>query len=161
MKKVIIAFVFFIVSSANLMAQNNKYEFNGVLTSSEIQIIKKRFNWDTEKTLVVNFRQPLDYCHYNQYINVKLSTWFEDYFSEMKLSDSRIVYVYSEAKLARKRIDNKDYFADENNFLFNKFFNKRKSCYAILIIRSNGEYQQKNGEYSPKDILRMIQNMLN
>ncbi len=154
MKKLILLIL--VLSFFELFAQNDKYDLGGKLTKAELIFIKKRFNWIEENYLIINYRQPKTYCHYNQYRKVNSSMWFENYFSELKLQNTRVVYSYFESKLARKKIDNKDYFEDQNKYLFNRFFNKIKSCYAVLVINKNGEFQHMNGEYYKEDILRLI-----
>lgn len=54
----------------------------------------------------------------------------------------------------------KKHFEDKNHYLLDNFFSKDKSCYGIMIINEQGEYQQKNGEYFQSDIVSFVNKLL-
>ncbi|GLB53007.1 hypothetical protein NBRC110019_20470 [Neptunitalea chrysea] len=62
---------------------------------------------------------------------------------------------YNGEKIKRK-MDNILYFDDVDDFLYNNFFNRKKSCHAVMVVNSSGEYLQYNGEYSENQLNSFI-----
>ena len=134
-----------------LSSQNKK------LSKEQLEFFKENYDWSSEKFFIINYRQPKLSCHYDNYKNMyKSRSEWKKYYSKITLENTLNIFVYSDKKRAEKIIDSKKHFSDKNYFLYLNFFSKEKTCYAVLIANSKGEYQQKNGEYSQKDIIKMI-----
>lgn len=150
-RKVIITFLFLFT-----VYMVNSQDYSGKLNVTQLNVIEGLFSWEKEELIIINYRQPIRYCHYDQYISVGSTKWFDDFYSELNLKNTHNVFVYYESKRSEGIIDGKKHFFDLNKYLFNNFFNKGKSCYGLLIVNKNGIYQQKIGEYSKKYIKKYI-----
>jgi hypothetical protein len=141
----------------------NKLEnayLNEKLTETELKFVTENYNWNSKEFIIVNFRMPKSNCHYNNYANLKKSTeWWTKYYSKINLDNVHNIFVYSDNKKAKKIIDSKKHFADSNSFFLNKFFNQDKTCYGILVIKKNGEFQKKSGEYTEENVIELINNL--
>jgi hypothetical protein len=131
------------------------------LSEKQLEIISEAYQWNSEDIIIVNFRQPQSSCHYDNYQDLKKSSeWFTEYYSNIELVNVRNIFVYSDSNKATEIIDSKTHFPDTNNFFLENFFAKKKTCYGILVINKNGEFQKKSGEYTQEEIVELV-NMLN
>jgi len=130
------------------------------ITETELKFVKENYKWNSEEFIIINFRQPKSSCHYDNYKNLKKSSeWWIKYYLEMELINVRNIFVYSDKEKAKKIIDRKNHFDDMNSLFLNKFFSKDKTCYGILIINKNGDFQKKAGEYTHENIMELINNL--
>jgi hypothetical protein len=137
----------------------NGEKINEKLTDTQLNFLIKSYSWGTEDLLIVNFNQPKSRCHYDNYVNLKKSiNWWNRFYSKIELQSAKNIFVYADNLRAAKVIDSKTYFADKN-FFFKNFFSDNTTCYGLLIIKKNGEYQKKSGEYTQEHIVELINNL--
>ncbi|WP_033957807.1 hypothetical protein [Psychroserpens jangbogonensis] len=135
--------------------ENNSH--NEKLSEAQLKLVKENYAWSSEEFIIVNFRQPINSCHYDNYSNLKNSLkWWTDFYSKIKLNNVRNVFVYAEEKRAKKIIDSKSHYSDINSFFLNNFFVNDKTCYGILVIDNDGNYIKKAGEYNQEDVIELI-----
>lgn len=155
MKKTILL----LLISVGLLSFNKseKNTDNEKLTEAQLNFIKENYNWKSEEILIVNFKQPRRRCFYNNYQNLeKSSKWWDDYYSKMELSNVRNIFVFSNKFNARKIIDSKNNFPDIKKLFLKEFFSNDKTCMAVLVINTKGEFRKKSGEYLQKDVEELI-----
>ncbi|WP_445458327.1 hypothetical protein [Flavobacterium sp. HNIBRBA15423] len=128
------------------------------ITIDKVSVIKKIYNWNEEQFLIINFNQPRKNCHYNNYLNVKESKdWLlKNVYNIESINKNRIIHVYSDRNLAKKVIDNLEFYEDFDNFFTNNFSSKG-DCYALIIINQRGEIASKLGEYYREDLINLIE----
>lgn len=150
--KLLIFFNFFIIIS--LFSQE---QLNQKFSIEELNFIKKSYNWDNEKFIIINYTQPMESCHYNNYQNFNQSKkWWKKFYSNMKLVDVKNIFVYSDLRRFKKNMDFQSNFHEKDKFFFNKIFNKYKTCFGVLVISNDGNYQYKAGEYLQEDIVELL-----
>lgn len=130
-----------------------RFDFVGELTTQQLEFLKTTYHWDAQDVLIVNYRQPLSDCHYdNSWIDREGKKWEEDFYKDIDLSRTlRLTVLYNGEKVPRK-LDNITYFDDKDDFLYDTFFNRKKTCHGVIVINKNGDYMQYNGEYSPEQV---------
>ena len=133
--------------------------YNGNLTEQQFAYIKNTYPWQKDEFILINFRQPLSSCHYDQYNNIDSSTGFDEFYKQLKLEKISNIFVYSDTYRARKKIDDERHFGDKSDFFLNNFFSVDKSCYGIMVINEEGKYYLKIGEYIQKDIIEFVNNL--
>jgi hypothetical protein len=130
------------------------------LSETQLQFIMENYHWNSEDLIIVNFRQPQSSCHYDNYQNLKQSSeWWTEYYSKMELNNVRNIFVYSDSNRATEIIDSKNHFSDINNFFLENFFARDRSCFGILVINRDGDFQKKIGEYTQEDIIELVKNL--
>ena len=127
------------------------------LSDEQLKSLKMAYNWNSEDLLIVNFRQPRNNCNYNNYKNLEISkNWVsKNVFTIKNIDTNRIIYIYSDSKLAKRSIDNTESYNDVNDF-FTTNFSANGHCYAIIIVNQDGEMVYKVGEYSKEDVISLI-----
>ena len=158
MKRLITLFLIVITFSSFINNVPNTY--SGRLTKTQLEFIKDNYPWKDGNFIIINYRQPRKSCHYNNYYKITSTTWFDDFYSKLKMQNISNVFIYADSNRAKKVIDSKKYFGDKKKFLFKNFFSKDKSCYGLMIINEKGDYQQKNGEYLQSDIITFVNKLL-
>ncbi|MEA1785519.1 hypothetical protein U1E44_05415 [Arenibacter sp. GZD96] len=152
-----ILLVAFVVYSFFSFFGSQKGLVQGNLNEAQLQFVKQNFNWTTEDLLIVNFKQPRNKCHYDVYQNLKASTpWWTDFYSQMDLNNAQNIFVYSDSKRTKSRIDSLNHFADFEDFFLTRFFSKDLTCEGVVIIHKNGAFKKKAGEYTQKEIAQFI-----
>jgi len=152
-KKILFVFgVFFLVGCAAKKVELSKVDY-----------IRKNFAWGDKEYLVVNFVQPEKKCHYNQYSENNINIyWPKGLKAFCKSVDGENIYhikVYSDFYKVLNLIDSKKSFVDKNNFFYNNFFNNYSSCYALLVLRKDGNYKTHIGEYSKEYVFKFIEEL--
>ena len=133
------------------------YDFKYKLEANEIEFLRKNYNWQEEDILIINFRQPRNFCHYdNNKVSKKTIKWWNDFYSKINIENCLNVFVYSENSRSLKNYNQQNYFLDKEKFIFMNFFNKKRSCDGVLIINKNGDYFQHGGHYSEKQVAKLI-----
>lgn len=127
------------------------------ITKDQINVLKTLYNWNDEAFLIINFKQPRENCHYNNYMKFKESKkWLlQNVFNIENIDKNRIIYIYSDEKLAKDVIDNVEFYPDYNNFFTNSFSSKG-DCYSLIIINQSGEVAYKLGEYYQEDLINLM-----
>ena len=151
MKKIVILFI--LIFTANFtFSQENK------IPKEKLETLKRFYNWNDEKLLIVNFYLPKNSCHYNQYNDLKSGKkWIENnIYKNIELNNIKNIFIYSESQEAKSIIDNISCFFDYENYFLNTFFNVKNHCYGIVVINENGNFIHKLGEFSKYDVKRLI-----
>lgn len=129
---------------------------SGKLLPDPLSFIKKNYKWNSEKFLVITFRQSRSKCHYDNYKVIRNSTairrGFKNLTDNTKDFDTKIITVSSDKKKVEKYVDNETSFYDLYDFLGFRFFSKNKSCYGLIVINQSGQFISQVGEYSIKNI---------
>lgn len=103
---------------------------NNRLNEQEITFIKENYNWAEEEVLLINYKQPVQFCHYDNYANIVNShKWWDQFYAKMELTNVKNIFVYATERRARKIIDSVKHFSDKDSFLLNRFFREEKTCY--------------------------------
>lgn len=159
MKKIIsILFVFFLGILFTYSQEVKK------VTKKELIGLKRTYNWSDEKEFfIVNYRQPKNFCNYDNYENLeRTKNWFEkNVFSKMDLSKCRTIFVYDDKLAAQSILDNKNHYEDVGHYFFNNYFNLRGFCYGVFVMNSKGEYLFEPGDYNHKNIELMLTQLTN
>jgi hypothetical protein len=138
----------------------NLKENKNVLTESQLKFIKEKYNWKSEKLLIVNFVHSNENCFYDNNSNLENSiAWWEKFYSKIDLNNILNIYTYSDKIAAKDLIDLKTKFQDYDDFFLRNFFIK-KECYGVLLINSIGEYEIHEGEYSNSQINNFIKKLI-
>lgn len=133
-------------------------DFAGQLDGEKLAFIKDNYNWPEESVLVINYKQPNSRCHFNYKKKVKDSTdWWRASFSKTALKNSSEIYVISESHYVTRFLDNETYFGDKGDFLFENFFERKHSCYGVMVVNETGDYLQYNGNYNKKQVAKYVE----
>ncbi|MGB1308711.1 MAG: hypothetical protein ACPG6B_07360 [Oceanihabitans sp.] len=135
------------------------YDFTGKVDANELKFLKENYNWNTWRILIINFKQPLSDCHFNNHKISKKNPYWNKYYSKIDAENCLNIHVMANGEQNFKNIDNKNIFDDKNDFLESKFFGRKKSCFGVLVINSEGYYIQYNGHYSKKQVSKYIENL--
>jgi len=153
MKKVILLFAIILMLFSFKKIDSNIY--NGKINQNQLSFIKNNYPWKTGEILVINYRQPRNSCHYDNYKNLSPKTsskYWNDFYSKMEFKNISNIWVYADSKRANKVLDNTRNFEDKYYFFSVNFFSKDKTCHGILAINDQGDYIQKNGEYTQEEV---------
>lgn len=58
----------------------------------------------------------------------------------------------------KRKLDNISYLDDKNDFLLKNFFDRKKSCFGVLVINQDGDYIQYNG-HSERQVAKFTENL--
>lgn len=141
--------------SENIFSQEN------TLPNNEMASIKYEYDWKNEDVLIINYRMPNDFCPYENYTNLdKTYAWFKkEIYAKVTAENYRNVFVYADKLAAKKILDFKTHYDDIGQYFLNKFFDKKGSCYGVLVISKSGKYNYIIGEYSHIDIQNLIDSL--
>lgn len=148
-----------------ILTQDEKpiiYDYADKISPDQLNFIKKSYNWKNEKILIISYIQPIKVSTCNiDYKKIPESgkKWREDFYSKINTKDClKIEVLFNGEKIAEK-LDNIEYFDDKNDFLFNTFFSRKKSCFGVVVINNKGFYIQYNGHYSERQVSKFIENL--
>lgn len=151
------------VENTKVDTQNEKlitYDYADKIDSLKLDFIKKTYNWNIEKILILNYSQPIDNCHFN---NNKITSegrkWWRKFYSKINTEDCLNINVFANGESVKNKLDNLNYFDDKNDFLLTNFFSRKQSCFGVLVLNSKGYYFQYNGHYSEKQVAKYIENL--
>jgi len=134
---------------------------NKKIAASQLKFIKEKYNWNTERILIINFTQSNENCFYENNRNLENSiNWWNKFYSKIDLTNVRNIYVYSDKISASTLIDAQTKFEDYEDFIWTNFFKYNKECYGLLIINFNGEYKIERGEYSEREVEKYLKTLL-
>lgn len=132
-------------------------DFTGSLKAEKIAKLKDYYNWKEEEILIINYRQPLLDCHFNNHkITSDSKKWWTQFYSKIDTDNSLNISVFADGEKIREKMDNRKFFDDKDDFLLNNFFIRKKSCFGILVVNQQGDYFQYNGHYSEKQVETFI-----
>lgn len=128
------------------------------IPKDQLKAIEETYNWEEEQFLIINYRQPKNFCSYNNYENLAESEkWFKNnVFNKLDLSESRTIFIYDDKPNAVKILDYKTHYDDVGHYFLKHFFNIKGFCYGLLVINKKGEYLVELGEYNDKNITSMM-----
>ena len=136
------------------------YDFADKISIENLNFIKKNYNWNNEKILIINYSQPTNSCHFN---NNKITSegkkWWIKFYSKIYTGNCLNIQVLANGERVKKKLDNKKYFDDKNDFLLINFFSRKKSCFGVMVINNEGYYIQYNGHYSERQVAKYIENL--
>lgn len=134
------------------------YDFAAKLNPEQLLFIKSNYNWNNKKVLIIKYRQPISYCHFdNNKITIGVEKWRKNVYSHKYADNCLIIEVLANGERVKKKLDNVNFFDDKNDFLLNSFFNRRKSCFGVLVVNNTGDYIQYNGHYSEKQVAKFVE----
>jgi hypothetical protein len=155
LKKTLFITLFFSITLSFSQTENKK------ITASQLKFIKEKYNWNTERVLIINFTQSNENCFYDNNRNLENSiNWWNKFYSKIDLTNVLNIYVYSDKISATKLIDAQTKFEDYEDFIWTNFFKYNKECYGLLIINFNGEYKIERGEYSEREVEKYLKILL-
>ena len=131
------------------------------IPKKDLETIKYEYNWKNESYLIVNYRFPKDYCPYENYGELDKSYAYlnSKVYSKLDLKSHRNVFVYADKLAAKSILDKKIHYDDVGLYFLKKLLDIKGSCYGVLIINKNGEYNYILGEYSSKDIQNLTDSL--
>lgn len=136
------------------------FDYAGKLNQKQFDFIKTTYQWNNEKILIINFRQPKSFCHFDHCEHyLKGNKWWRDFYSKVALESCQNLFVFSDKFRLDINIDDKNNFEDKNSFLLTNFFKKKKSCFGVMVLNERGGYFQFNGDYSQKQVASFIENL--
>ena len=123
------------------------------LTQKEINFLEETYDWKSDKLLILNIIMPRKRCNYDNYKNLsKAKLWWTKFYEKVDLTKAENRFIYSEATNTKSIVDNKMYFLDRNNYIFNEFFSNDEVCFGVVVIDKTGNFKYKAGEYSEVEI---------
>ena len=154
MKKIIILFILVFLSQ-NIFSQEK------LLPKNQMVSIKYEYDWKNEDFLVVNYRMPNDYCPYENYSGLEKSyLWVKkSILDRVAEKNSRNIFIYADKLAAKKILDFKTHYDDIGHYFLKTFFDKKGSCYGVLVINKAGKYNYIIGEYSHIDIQNLMDSL--
>jgi len=135
------------------------YHFTGKIDENQLDFIKNNYNWKTARILIVNYKQPLSSCHFNNHTISNKSKFWKRFYSNIDTENCKNINVMANGEKNFKNIDNKNIFDDKYDWLLYKFFIRKTSCFGVLVINSEGDYMQFNGHYSERQVSKYIGNL--
>lgn len=133
------------------------YDYLDTMTSEELIFIKGHYNWNGTGLLIINYRQPRSYCHFDNNLKPSSKKWWKDYYKKVNTEGCFNIHVTAEGEHSEIKLDNVIYFDDTNDFLLEHFFNRKHSCFAVMVINPSGDYVQYNGHYHEEEVNRYIE----
>ena len=166
MKKTLIGFIIITFYNCSTTKTTNSlhteivYDYSGKVDNEQLIYIQKKYKWETNGILIINFNQPLSSCHFNNNrINKTTEKFWQNFYSKINTDNCSNVFVLSNVEKVKKKIDYKKYFDDKDDFLLQNFFNRKKTCFGVLVINLNGYYMQYNGHYSKRQVTKFIESL--
>ena len=173
MKKAILNIIFglSIISCSTTKTVENKkvdsinessitYDYADRINSEKLNFIKKTYNWKNEKILILNYSQPIISCHFdNNKITSEGKNWWKNFYSKINTEDCLNIKVLANGERVKNKLDNINYFDDKNDFLLTNFFERKQSCFGVLVMNKEGYYIQYNGHYSERQVTKYIENL--
>jgi hypothetical protein len=146
-------------SSIETKEKTITYDYAGKVDNNQLRFIKTNYNWNTEKVLIINYKQPLSICHFDNHKISKGNKWWKKFYSKIDTENCANIHVLANGEIKNKNIDNKNIFDDKNDFLLSNFFNRKTSCFGVLVVDNEGYYIQYNGHYSERQVSKYIENL--
>jgi hypothetical protein len=174
MKKIIIVLIVFLFYSCSTTknVENKKndsnnekpitYDYADKINDEQLNFIKKNYNWTNEKILILSYIQPIAISTCNiDYKTIPESgkKWRKDFYSKINTEGCLNIQVFGSGEIIKSKLDNITYFDDKDDFLYENYFSRKKSCFGILVINNEGYYIQDNGHTSEKQVEKFIENL--
>jgi hypothetical protein len=173
MKKILIGLIIILFYSCsatiNLENQTNDskneeqiiYDYADKISDEQLTFIKKAYNWNDEKILIIDYVQPIEIspCELD-YKSIPNSgkKWRKDFYSKINIEGCLNIQVFGSGEIIKEsKLDNITYFDDKNDFFYKNYFSRKKSCFGILVINNDGYYIQHNGHTSARQVAKYIE----
>ncbi|WP_312089391.1 hypothetical protein [Chryseobacterium sp.] len=132
-----------------------EHEGNGKLTTSNLNIIKKRLNIpeNNTKNIVINYYQGLDKCNKHSDTNPYVIDDIKTYTRKFKSINSNLYFVYREKNGLKNRLKKANWMDDTSGTIENLFFRMKYPCNSANVIFSDGHYKIFRGEYIWETVL--------
>lgn len=138
------------------------YDFEGKLDEAQLTFLKNNYHWKDEKILIINYNQPISFCHFdNNKITPESKKWSENFYKKINTENCLIIKVLANGERVQNKLDDIKYFDDKMDFLQMNFFYKRKSCFGVLVLNQFGDYVQYNGHYDEDQVDHFIKVLKN
>ncbi|WP_430400878.1 hypothetical protein [Flavobacterium sp.] len=153
--KNIVLLLLLVIFSENIFSQDK------ALPKNQMVSIQYEYEWKNEDFLIVNYRMPNDYCPYENYSGLDKSyLWIKkSIYDRVTVKNYRNIFVYADKLAAKKILDFKTHYNDIGRYFLKTFFDKKGSCYGVLVINKEGKYNYIIGEYSHIDIQNLIDSL--
>lgn len=136
------------------------YDYANKINSAKLNFIKKNYHWTHEKILIINYSQPISSCHFdNNTITSEGKKWLRNFYSKINTDNCLNINVLANGENVKSKLDNVNYFDDKYDFLLTNFFDRKKSCFGVLVLDDQGYYIQFNGHYSERQVSKYIENL--
>ena len=146
-----------ITGTAHTTNTTATYDFKDYMTQEQVSFLKDAYPWDKQNLLIINYRQPINYCHFdNHKITNQSKKWWANFYSKIATENCTTIHVYASGKLVKSQLDGLAYFDDRVDFLFKNFFTRLQSCFGLMVVREDGHYIQFNGHYSENQINKFV-----
>lgn len=132
-----------------------EHEGNGKLTTSNLNIVKKRLNIpeNNTKNIVINYYQGLDKCNEHSDTNPYVIDDIKTYTRKFKSINSNLYFVYREKNGLKNRLKKANCVDDTSGTIENLFFRMKYPCNSAIVIFSDGHYKIFRGEYIWETVL--------
>ena len=132
-----------------------EHEGNGKLTTSNLNIVKKRLNIpeNNTKNIVINYYQGLDKCNEHSDTNPYVIDDIKTYTRKFKSINSNLYFVYREKNGLKNRLKKANWVDDTSGTIENLFFRMKYPCNSAIVIFSDGHYKIFRGEYIWETVL--------
>ena len=154
MKKIIFLFILMFFSE-NIFSQES------ILPNNQVVSIKDEYDWKKEDYIIINYRMPNDYCPYENYSGLDKSyLWIKkSIYDRINVENYRNIFVYGDKLAAKKILDFKTHYDDIGHYFLKTFFDKKGSCYGVLVINKQGKYNYIIGEYFNIDVQNLVDSL--
>ncbi|AWM14862.1 hypothetical protein NHF50_13715 [Flavobacterium sp. NRK F10] len=131
------------------------------LPKDQLKSIKETYNWTKEEILVINFKGLKDECPFSIYDGLQATQdWFDnEVYPNVDLTNCRNIYIYADKLYAKPILDFETHYDDVGHYFLKHFFNRKGTCYGVMVINKKGEYLVEGGEYNQYTITNMIQRL--
>ena len=141
------------LNTNNIAEQPVSADFTGKVDSQNLDLIKQHYHWKDEEILIINYKQPISSCHFNNNkITSKSKNWWNEFYFKIKTDNTLNIHVLANGEKVKNKLDDLKYFDDKNDLLWNNFFYRKKSCFGVLVLNKDGDYFQYNGHYSERQV---------
>ena len=139
---------------------NLRYDYSGILSVENIDVLREKFDWNTEDVLVINYTLPEENCKitFPKPENPKdrfkrARNWWDSFYSNTQTYDAKIVHIEASERYARAFSQySNQYHWDENGYLLNNVFRNARGCEAVLAVNKAGQFYQQNETYSQEQV---------
>lgn len=166
MKKVLIGLVVLLLYNCST-TKNKKdkpifYDYADKISTEQLTYIKNTYNWNDENILIIDYIQPIEIspCKLDyKFIPESGKEFRKKFYSKINTEGCLTIQVFASGELIKSKLDNITYFDDKDDFLYENYFSRKKSCFGILVINNDGYYIQYNGHNSERQVAKFIENL--
>lgn len=135
-----------------------------VLSHLKSALNKHSIKLDSMSVLLINYIQPLSYCHYSKYeIRPKKNREVEiiEFYKKKNIQldeNSRFINLFFEASLNSRFTAEYNYYHDENQFIHNliNYISPSETCECYIALNRQGKMMIKYGEVDLDEIRSFV-----